>query len=149
MVTPNAQPKTLTFAGTNTGDNTFASAIINGPNATSVSKTGTGKWVLTGASTYSGGTTVSGGTLWANNTTGNATGSNSVTVQSNATLGGTGAVSGAVTIEAGGTLSPGNSPESLGTGTLNFNATAAMLRNFCSILDQAHKPTWLMQLLAP
>lgn len=125
MVTPNAQPKTLTFTGSNTGDNSFASNIINGPNATSVSKTGDGKWILTGGSNYSGGTTVTAGLLAVNNTAGSATGTGSVTVSGTGTLGGKGAVSGTVIVNAGGTLSPGESVESLGTGSLEFNATAS------------------------
>ncbi len=55
--------RTLTLTGSNTGDNTFAMAIGEAFGTTSVVKSGTGKWVLTGANTYSGGTTVDGGRL--------------------------------------------------------------------------------------
>src|SRR5207302_649933 len=66
---------------------------------------------------------VSAGTLLVN---GNQTGAGAVNVNGG-TLGGTGSVAGAVNVNAGGTLSPGgdNNVESLGTGTLTFNATAA------------------------
>lgn len=51
--------RTLTLAGTNTGDNTFGTLLANqGANATSLLKVGAGTWVLTGANTYTGSTTV-------------------------------------------------------------------------------------------
>ena len=55
--------RTLTLTGSNTGDNTFAMAIGQANGTTSVVKSGTGKWVLSGASTYGGVTTIAGGTL--------------------------------------------------------------------------------------
>src|SRR5205814_9915724 len=53
------------FTGTSTDTNTFAGQIVNGTGGvTSLTKSGTGKWILTHPSnTYSGNTTVSGGTL--------------------------------------------------------------------------------------
>ena len=53
--------KTLTLTGTNTGDNTLAAAIGDLTLATSLTKTGIGTWVLSGANTNTGATTVSGG----------------------------------------------------------------------------------------
>ncbi len=55
--------RTLTFTGTNTGDNTFAMAIGQAFGTTTVVKNGPGKWILSGANTYSGSTIVNGGTL--------------------------------------------------------------------------------------
>jgi autotransporter-associated beta strand protein len=55
--------RTLTLTGSNTGDNTFAMAIAEAGGATSLVKSGTGKWVLTGANTYAGTTTIAAGTL--------------------------------------------------------------------------------------
>ncbi len=56
--------RTLTLTGTNTGSNTLAASIGNGPfGATSLVKSGTGTWVLTGTSGYTGGTTINAGTL--------------------------------------------------------------------------------------
>ncbi|WP_395746032.1 autotransporter-associated beta strand repeat-containing protein [Prosthecobacter sp.] len=52
--------RTLTLTGNNTNDNTIAAVIGDNGGATSVTKTGGGIWVLTGASTYTGVTTVSG-----------------------------------------------------------------------------------------
>ena len=59
----NPGDRTLTFTGTNSGDNTFAMAIGQAGGTTSVVKSGTGKWILSGANTYTGSTTVNGGTL--------------------------------------------------------------------------------------
>ena len=56
--------RTFTLAGSNTDANTFASILgNNGTGATSLQKSGTGKWALSNANTYAGTTTVSAGTL--------------------------------------------------------------------------------------
>lgn len=55
--------RTLTFGGSSTGANTFASLIGNGGGATSVTKIGAGVWNLSAANTYTGVTTVTQGIL--------------------------------------------------------------------------------------
>lgn len=56
--------RTLTLSGTNTDANTLAGVVgNNGTNATSLNKSGPGRWVLTAVNTYSGSTTIDGGTL--------------------------------------------------------------------------------------
>ncbi len=56
--------RTLTLTGTNTAANTLAAALgDNGLGATSLLKSGTGTWVLSGAHSYTGSTSVTGGTL--------------------------------------------------------------------------------------
>ncbi len=56
--------RTLTLTGSNAGDNTLAAAIPNlAGSATSLVKSGSGKWVLSGANTYTGETAINGGTL--------------------------------------------------------------------------------------
>jgi fibronectin-binding autotransporter adhesin len=71
--------KTLTLSGANPNDNTFAGAITNGSSAViSLTKSGNGTWILSGANTYSGGTTLSAGTLVANSS--GALGASNVTV---------------------------------------------------------------------
>jgi fibronectin-binding autotransporter adhesin len=115
------QTRRLTLAGSNGGNNTFAKVIgNNGTGATSLTKSGAGRWILTQANSYTGGTTVTGGTLLANNAGGSATGTGTVVVNAGATFGGTGSIAGALTINSGGTLSPGASVESLASGTLTF-----------------------------
>lgn len=56
-----AGAKALTLQGVNGG--TVSAAITNGSAATSLTKAGGGRWVLTGSNAYSGVTTISGGTL--------------------------------------------------------------------------------------
>jgi len=59
-------PRTLTFTGTNKGLNGFASKITDDPVSaakTSVVKSGTGTWTLTGNNDYTGSTTINGGIL--------------------------------------------------------------------------------------
>jgi autotransporter-associated beta strand protein len=59
-----AGAKTLTLTGSSTADNRIGGAIVDSGNGTtSVTKSGAGKWILSGANTYTGGTIVSAGTL--------------------------------------------------------------------------------------
>ena len=63
--------RTLTLTGSNAGDNTFAIVLQDqAANPTSLTKSGTGKWVLTNAHTYTGNTNVDEGTLVIASTTG-------------------------------------------------------------------------------
>ncbi len=111
--------RSLTLTGTNGGNNTFAPIIGDGSGGvTSLNKSGSGTWVLTGANTYAGATTISGGTLKVNGST--AAGS-AVAVNSGGTLAGSGSVNGTVAINSGGTLSPGNSPGTINTGATGYN----------------------------
>ena len=89
----------------------------------SVLKNGAGILELTGSNSYSGTTTVSAGTLLINNTAGSGAGSGPVMVNGGK-LGGTGSFTGALSVNAGGTLSPGASIETLGSGTLTMNTVS-------------------------
>jgi fibronectin-binding autotransporter adhesin len=55
--------RTLTLRGSSGDDNTLAAVLGDSGGATSLAKSGAGKWVLTGNNTYSGGSTIAGGTL--------------------------------------------------------------------------------------
>ena len=56
--------RTLDLSGSNRGRNTLAAAITDNVNEqTSLVKSGSGEWVLSGTNTYTGGTTVIDGTL--------------------------------------------------------------------------------------
>lgn len=110
--------KKLVLSGTNAGDNILAGAWVNnGAGAATLTKNGAGKWILSGSNTYTGATTVAAGTLAVNGSLLNT----ATTVQHGAILQGSGTIGGSVTIQFGGTLAPGNSIESIGTGTLNLN----------------------------
>ena len=128
----NPGPRTLTLTGSNTGENTFASAISQAGGATSVVKSGAGKWVLSGNSTYTGGTTVSGGTLQLASTT--ALGGGGLVILNGTTLalrsdtdatfaGGDGMAglgNASVTFDVN-TLTPGNTGKTLSFSTAGFN----------------------------
>ncbi|HZZ44414.1 MAG TPA: autotransporter-associated beta strand repeat-containing protein [Tepidisphaeraceae bacterium] len=59
-----AGAKALTLTGTNTGTNTLQGVIPDSSaGATTLVKSGTGNWIISGANTHSGGTTVNAGTL--------------------------------------------------------------------------------------
>lgn len=71
-----AGSKTLTLQGSTAGTGEIAAAIVDNSttNKTSLTKTGTGTWTLSGASTFSGTTTVTGGTLRLDASTGSLLG---------------------------------------------------------------------------
>ncbi len=85
---------------------TYSGILGSATPGMSLTKTGAGTQVLSGANTYTGGTSVNAGTLLVNNTGGSGTGSGSVVVASGSTnatavrLGGTGTISGATTFAA-------------------------------------------------
>jgi autotransporter-associated beta strand protein len=53
----------LTITGTSTSENRLAGVVANSSLVTTVQKTGTGKWIFSGANTYTGATTISEGNL--------------------------------------------------------------------------------------
>ena len=113
------QTRTINLAGTNTSHNTLAANIadnggavtvkrstsqftllqsdVYSSGAVSLTKSGSGLWVLTGSSTYTGQTSVSEGTLLVNGALGNS----NVTVSSGASFGGTGALGGNLDLTSG------------------------------------------------
>lgn len=107
--------RTLTLAGTNTGANTLNSLITDayGVYATSLTKSGAGKWVLGGLNTYTGGTTVNAGTLVFGNSF-TMSGANAVRVAGIGTAG----VNYATVSSTAGTLTFG--------GTLGINISASL-----------------------
>jgi len=102
--------RTLALGGTNSDANQISGVISNnntaGGGIVSVTKAGSGRWILSGSNTYTGATTVNAGFLVVNGNQSAATGA--LTVSSGATLGGSGTIGGATTIS--GIHSPGNSP---------------------------------------
>jgi autotransporter-associated beta strand protein len=128
----------LTLGGANTDANAISGAIIDnntvGGGTVSLSKSGSGRWILSGVNTYTGTTTVNGGTLLVS-TGGSIAQSSLTTVTTGTTLTANGTV-GALTVNTGGTLNgagtvgnttiagtltPGNSP-----GILNVNGNLTM-----------------------
>lgn len=114
-----AGSKTLDLEGSNTGSNTLAQVINDNGGTTSVSKSGSGEWILTGANTYSGSTTISDGTLLING----SLGSGAVNVYGG-TLGGTGTIGGAVTMTNGTLMAGSPGSASLATLTINNSLTS-------------------------
>ena len=111
----------LTLTGSSTGTNTLAQVINDGAlsGTTSVSKTGTGKWVLSGGNTYSGGTTVSAGTLQLSGSGTLGLSSGALTLSGGVLdLGGTSASKAAVTISGASTLQNGTLTASSYSATL-------------------------------
>ncbi|MEO6845689.1 MAG: autotransporter-associated beta strand repeat-containing protein [Chthoniobacterales bacterium] len=127
--------RTLTLTGTNTGANTLASILANGPSTsvTAMTKTGAGKWILSGANTYTGVTTVTAGTLstasFANGGTasgiGKATNAGGNLVLNGGTLQYTGA---AVSTNRLFTVTAsGGALDASGSGAVNFTGTGPTL----------------------
>jgi autotransporter-associated beta strand protein len=114
--------------GGNNADATFA-GTIKSDGVNPFTKTGTGRWTLTGANTWNGGLTINGGLVLANNASGSATGTGAVVVNTNGALGGTGTISSAITVNAGGVISPGSN----GVGTVTM--TGGLTLNSGAILN--------------
>jgi len=108
--------------GNNNVSSTYSGVLSGGG---SLTKIGTGRWILSGTNTYTGGTVVSNGNLWINGGIVSST-----TVKTNTTLGGNGSIGGAVTIEAGGTLYPGYFGAGLLTLSNNLTLNAASTNSF-------------------
>lgn len=117
--------RTLTLAGSNTGDNIIAASLSNAANGgkLSISKTGAGTWMMNALTNdYSGETTVSAGKLSINGTLTNS----AVTVAAAATLGGNATLNQSLIVA--GNIAPGNS-----VGTIN-TANATISGNYvCEI----------------
>ncbi len=96
-----AGSKTLTLQGSTAGVGEIAAAIPNNSatNRTSVTKTGSGTWILSGANPYTGNTTVSAGQLILRGSVGG-----SVVANSGGTFSGTGTVASNLTISTGAVL---------------------------------------------
>jgi autotransporter-associated beta strand protein len=87
----------LRLGGTNLGNNSFGLGLTdNGALASSLTKEGAGKWIITGTHTYTGATTVSAGTLLVNGSLGNT----AVTVSAGA-FGGTGTIGSTLNLTSG------------------------------------------------
>ena len=119
----------LVLSGSNTDANAFNGVISNGtnPNGIFVSKTGSGKWIVSGANTYSGTTTVNGasGTLimsGTNSSAGNTTLTAGTLQLNNASNGG---LASGTLILNGGTLQAINAGRTL-TNTVSLNANSTI-----------------------
>ncbi len=118
---------THTYSGSIGGFGTdLTTSATTGGNST-LTKTGLGTQILSGAHTYTGPTNVDGGTLLIN---GSTSSTSLVTVNSGGTLGGTGTISGSVTLNNGAFLSPGASIESLATGSNTWNGGSTFVFEF-------------------
>lgn len=98
------------------------------PNNMTLTKNGSGTWLLSNANLYYGPTNISAGTLLVTNTTGSATGTGNITTSGTGALGGTGIVTatggGAITIASGTRLQVGTT-HALAAGTAGPAGTLA------------------------
>ncbi|WP_166653490.1 autotransporter outer membrane beta-barrel domain-containing protein [Paraburkholderia flava] len=100
-----------------------------------VTQSGSGTTILSGANSYQGATNVNAGALYVNGDQSAATGATAVA--SGATLGGNGTIGGNVTVAAGATLSPGALGAIPGTLTIGGNLNLAGNSNLSYSLGQA------------
>ncbi len=125
-----ARQATMELTGTSGTHTTLAQLKDNpGGDATMtlrVTKTGGSTQILeSGLSDYSGGTDISAGSLLVNNTSGNALGTGEVKVHTAGLIGGSGSFTASLVVDDGGTVSPGESIESLETGDNTWNSGGA------------------------
>ncbi|MDA3923339.1 MAG: autotransporter-associated beta strand repeat-containing protein [Kiritimatiellae bacterium] len=113
---PTGGSRTLTLSGTSTSTNTLAAKLVDdGVNATSLTKAGTGTWIVSAVNTFTGTTTVNDGLLLVN---GSFAAGNAVDVNTTGAIGGIGTVNGTITVSAGGQIAPGQD----GNGTLTASS---------------------------
>ncbi|MBN8460184.1 MAG: autotransporter-associated beta strand repeat-containing protein [Verrucomicrobia bacterium] len=126
--------KGLTLGGTSGQANEIAFSLTDGPDgATTLWKSGAGRWILTGSSSHTGTTYMNEGNL---EIRGNLTAS-PVNVAANASLYGTGTCGKAVTVASAGRIVPGSATA---TGNLTVNGgTLAAGSNFISAINQGDK----------
>ncbi|WP_395753761.1 autotransporter-associated beta strand repeat-containing protein [Prosthecobacter sp.] len=121
-----ASPRKLTLTGSNTGNNTLAAAVGESGVTTSVTKSGNGTWLLTGANTYTGTTTISGGKLVVTSLADGGSASN-IGAASNAA---SNLVLNAATLQYTGTGSSTDRLFSIGTGSGTLDASGTGAINF-------------------
>lgn len=104
--------------GTDNRDAIFRGVFGSGA---TVTKSGTGKWTLTNASTLTSTFSVTDGSLIVQNTTGSATGTGNLSMSGSAILAGTGIIGGNANINNSAKVMPGNNETALGTLTFSKN----------------------------
>lgn len=121
-----AGPRTLNVI--NAGVTTLAGQIT-GTSAASLTKSGGGKLVMTGANTFAGNVLVNAGTLLVN---GSNSGAGSNSVAAGAILGGTGSITGPLSIASGGIIEPGASAGTLSVGALTVASGSVLTYELAS-----------------
>ncbi|MEG3349444.1 autotransporter domain-containing protein [Novacetimonas sp. GS1] len=112
------------------GQGTLSGTLSDGTSPGDLVKVGAGTLILSGDSTYSGGTEIADGTLEVDGSI-----VSPVVADAGTTLAGTGTV-GTTTISSGGTLSPGNDGDPMGTLTVQGNLTMAAGSNYVVNLSE-------------
>ncbi len=100
------------------GSNSTYGGVIAGSGKTLTLNNASATLTLSGTNTYNGATNISAGTLIVD---GSLAAGSAVTLSANSTLAGGGTVAGSITVN-GGTLSPGNSPGTMTTGSQTWNS---------------------------
>ncbi|HEX5221305.1 MAG TPA: autotransporter-associated beta strand repeat-containing protein [Verrucomicrobiae bacterium] len=122
-------PRTLTLTGSGTS-NTLAAPLANNGGATALSKSGSGKWVLTGNHTYSGVTTINGGELQVGNGGANGTlGSGNVINNGGLGFNRTGSLTVSGAISGGGSVSNFGSGTVILTGSSTYGGGTVIAAN--------------------
>jgi autotransporter-associated beta strand protein len=130
----NLNGKTVTITGS--GSTLISGAIATSSGTGALTKEGNGTLTLSNAtSTYNGTTTISAGTLLVN---GSLSSSSAVVTANGGTLGGTGSILRDTTINAGATIAPGTADDTAGLLTINRSLTLGGMAAFDLIAPASH-----------
>ncbi len=147
MRSSNSGNRALILTGTSTTPNTVAGVIQNNASTISLTKSGTGKWIVSGTNTYTGTTSVTGGNLTVTNASGLGAGANvagtnptggNVSVSTNAELNYAAKTDAALAIGGSLTITGGTST-AIG-GSIGATTTSARINvaGVASITNAAH-----------
>jgi autotransporter-associated beta strand protein len=138
-----APERQFTLSGSNLGTNTLAPVIGDASDGgvVGITKTGPGKWVLSGNNTYTGSTKVQAGILLIN---GNQSGDGVTTVAAGAALGGTGTLGGSLVLSEGSSFTAAFSAGTIDPLAILGDVDLSALADTLSVTGSGSGESWVL-----